>query len=73
MSTTKSVLNPRIQNTIQTESQYTFMQLETNKEEQNRKLISCSAPLVFNNFIACDNCFGYNPRDNIPLSSTYVI
>lgn len=73
MSTTKSVLNPRIQNRIQPESQNTFMPLETNNEEQNRKSISSSARLVFNNFVACDNCFGYNPLDNIPLSSTYVI
>lgn len=72
MSTTKTNLNPRIQKRVQTVSQNTYLQLEINTKLQNTQSASGSVLLVFNNFITCDKCFGYNPRDNVSLSSKYL-
>ena len=71
MSTTKIVLNPRKLSRGPIESQKTLLQSEMDNRMQNRKSIYAPVPLTFNNFIACDSCFGYNPRENIPLSRAY--
>ena len=71
MSTNKTVLNPKIPRRGRTESQNILLKLEVYNKKQNKKSINSSALLTLNNFIACDRCFGYNPRENITLSYTY--
>ncbi|HKR72661.1 MAG TPA: hypothetical protein VJR94_00965 [Candidatus Nitrosocosmicus sp.] len=72
MSTTKTILSPKIASKESIESQNTLLQLEVYNKKQNRKPIYSSAPITLNNFVACDRCFGYNPIEDIPLSYTYL-
>ena len=70
MSTTKTVLHPRLQNKKPGENENALLKLNTIKAKQETKLTSNATCWITNNFVTCDRCFGFNPLENIHISSS---
>ena len=64
MSKTKIVLNSRLQSNVHSEIKKTSLQLGIDRRNHNTRSTSSVAPWVYNNFVACDKCFAFNPKEN---------